>query len=306
MPALFQTQGEVSNMNHQPATARRARASGLQRAAWAALPIVTLLALALAAGPADAQTSGNTPSPFTTGMLAGLTGSTLTVQARNGNNTTVVVTSSTNYLQTTSASASDIAKGDCVRVAGTGSASSGVQASTVVITKPTSKGCTRNPAGTGRGGAGRFGNRTPGSGGPPFTTPNGTPFTLPGGSTVPSNIAAAFGTVSSVSGQQLTVKSQAPQTNKNAKAKTRTVTVTLTGSTTLMQTIKAAESNLAVGSCVSANGTVDSLGTITAKSVTISQPVNGSCAGGFGGFGGFGGRFRGGAGGGTPTSNGTT
>jgi hypothetical protein len=286
-------------MNHQPITARRARTSGFTRAALAALPIVTLLSLALAAGPADAQTAGSTPSPFTTGMLAGLAGSTLTVQARNGNNTTVVVTSSTSYLQTTSASASDIAKGDCVRVAGTGSASSGVQASTVVITKPTSKGCTRNPAGTGRRGAGagggRFGNGTPGSG--------GTPFTLPGGGTVPSNVAAAFGTVSSVSGQQLTVKSQVPQTNTKSKAKTRTVTVTLTGSTTLSQTIKAAESNLAVGSCVSANGTPDSVGTITAKSVTISQPVNGSCTGGLGGFGGG---FRGGAGGGTPTSNGTT
>ena len=292
-------------MNHQPITARRARTSGFTRAALAALPIVTLLSLALAAGPADAQTPGSTPSPFTTGMLAGLAGSTLTVQARNGNNTTVVVTSSTSYLQTTSASASDIAKGDCVRVAGTGSASSGVQASTVVITKPTPKGCTRNPAGGARRGAGsgRFGNGTPGSGGPPFTSPNGTPFTLPGGSTVPSNIAAAFGTVISVSGQQLTVKSQVSQTNNKSKAKTRTVTVTLTGSTTLSQTNTAAESNLAVGSCVSANGTPDSLGTITAKSVTISQPVNGSCAGGFGGFGGG---FRGGAGGGTPTSNGTT
>jgi hypothetical protein len=253
-------------MNHQPTTARRARTSGFTRAAVAALPIVTLLSLALAAGPADAQTPGSTPSPFTSGMLAGLAGSTLTVQARNGNNTTVVVTSSTNYLQTTSASASDIAKGDCVRVAGTGSSSSNIQASTVVITKPTSKGCTRNPAGTaGRGagagaGGGRFGNGTPGSGGPPFTSPNGTPFTLPGGGTVPSNIAAAFGTVNSVSGQQLTVKSQVRQTNKKSKATTRTVTFTLTGSTTISQTIKAAQSNLAVGSCVSANGTPDSLG----------------------------------------------
>ncbi len=291
-------------MNHPPATARRARRPGPERAAWAALPIVTLLSLVLAAGSAGAQTSGSTPSPFTTGMLSGLTGSTLTVQARNGNNTTVVVTSSTGYLQTKSASASDIAKGDCVRVVGTGSATSGVSASTVVITQPTSKGCTRAPNGgaAGRGaGAGRFGNGTPGS--TPFTSPNGTPFTLPGGSTLPSNIAAAFGSVTSVSGQQLTVKSQVPQTNKKSKTKTRTVTVTLTSSTTVTQTVKGAESDLAVGSCVSANGTADSLGTITAKNVTISQPVNGSCGGGFGGFGG---RFRGGAGGGTPTSNSST
>ncbi len=288
-------------MNHQPTSARRARTSGLERAAWAMLPIVTLVSLALASGPADAQTSGNTPSPFATGMLAGLTGSTLTVQARNGNNRTVVVTSSTGYLQTKSASASDIASGDCVRVVGTGSAGSGIQASTVLISTPTSKaGCTRNPGGgAGRGGGGsRFG--TPGSGGTPFTSPNGTPFTLPNGSTVPSNIAAAFGTVSSVSGSQLSVKTQARPANKKSKPKTKTVTVTLTSSTTLTQTVKAAMSDLAVGSCVSANGTVDSLGTVTAKNVTISQPQNGTC---FAGFGGFGGRFRGGAGGGAPASS---
>jgi hypothetical protein len=295
-------------MNHQPTTARRARRPGPERAAWAALPIVTLLSLVLAAGSAGAQTSGSTPSPFTTGMLSGLTGSTLTVQARNGNNTTVVVTSSTGYQQTKSASASDIAKGDCVRIVGTGSATTGISATTVVITQPTSKGCTRNPNGgaAGRGGgAGRFGNGTPGS--TPFTSPNGGPITLPNGSTVPTNIAAAFGSVTAVSGQQLTVKSQVPPGNKKSKAKTRTVTVTLASSTTLTQTVKGAETDLAVGSCVSANGTVDSLGTITAKNVTISQPVNGSCAGGFGGFGG---RFRGGAGGGagggTPGTNSTT
>ena len=286
-------------MNHQPASALRARTSVLERAVWAALPIA-VLSLVLTAGPADAQTSSTTPSPFTSGMLSGLTGSTLNVQARNGKATTVVVTSSTAYQQTKTATASDIAQGDCVRVVGTGSTTSGIQATTVVLTKPTSKGCNaRNPrGGNGSGsGAGRFGNGTPGS----------TPFTLPGGSagTVPANIAAAFGTVSSVSGDQLTVKEQAPKTTKKTKAKTGTVAVTLTGSTTITETVKGAVANLAVGSCVTANGTVDSLGTITAKSVTISQPQNGSCGGGLGGFGGFRGRFGSGAGAGgaTPTSS---
>ena len=290
-------------MNNQPASALRARTSVLERAVWAALPIVTLLSLVLAAGPADAQTSSTTPPPFTSGMLSGLTGSTLSVQARNGRAATVVVTSSTTYQQTKTATASDIAQGDCVRVVGTGSTTSGIQATTVVLTKPTSKGCTpRNPLGGNGSGSGarRFGNGTPGS----------TPFTLPNGSagTVPANIAAAFGTVSSVSGDQLTVKEQAPKTTKKTKktkAKTGTVAVTLTGSTTVTETVNGAVADLAVGSCVTANGTVDSLGTITAKSVTISQPQNGSCGGGFGGFGGFRGRVGSGAGagGGTPTSS---
>jgi Domain of unknown function (DUF5666) len=284
-------------MNHQAASASCARRSGLERAAWAALPIVTL-SLVLFAGPAGAQTGGNTPPPFTSGMLSALTGSTLTVQARNGNNTTVVVNGSTRYTQNTSASASDVAKGDCVRIVGTGSASSGIQASTVAITQPTSKGCVRNPnGGNGRGaGTGRFGNRFPG-GGAPITAPGGGPVTLPNGGTVPSNLAAAFGTVSSVSGSQLSVKSLAPSSNnKKSKPKTRTVTVTLNGSTTFTQTVSAAVSDLAVGKCVTANGTVDSVGTITANRVTISQPVNGACGGGFGGFGRLGGGGGGGGG----------
>ncbi len=258
----------------------------------------------LAAGPADAQTPNSSPRPFANGLLSGLTGSTLTVQSRNGNSTTVVVTSSTGYLQTKPATAADLAPGDCVRVVGTGSATSGIQASTVLITKPTSKGCLRNPMGTRRAGngAGRFGNGTPDSGGPPFTSPNGSPLTLPNGSTVPSNLAATFGAVSSVSGSQLTVKQVVPPTNKKSKSKpkTSTVNVTISSSTTLTQTVTAAMSDLAVGSCVTAVGTVDSVGTVTARNVTISQPQNGSCFAGFGGLGGFGGRFRsgGGAGGG--------
>ncbi len=285
-------------MNNQPASAPRARTTALARAAWAALPI-TALAVALAAAPADAQTSGTTLPPFTSGMLSALTGSTLSVQARNGRSTTVVVTGSTVYQQTKSATASDVASGDCVRVVGTGSAASGIQATTVVITKPTSKGCVPGirAAGNGSGFAGRrFGNGTPGS--TPFTRPNGS------AGTVPTNVAAAFGTVSSVSGDQLTVKQQAPETNRKTKVKAGKVSVTLTGTTTFTQTVKGAAADLSVGSCVAANGTVDSLGTITAKSVTISQPQNGSCGGGLGGFGGFGGRFGPGAapGGATPTS----
>ena len=160
-----------------------------------------------------------------------------------------------------------------------------------------------NPGGfAARRGAGArpFGNRPPGG---------RTGFTLPNGGTIPRNIAAAFGSVTSISGQQLSVKAIVRPKNNKSKPKTGTVTVTLSGSTTLTQTQKAAETDLAVGSCVSANGTVDSLGTITAKNVTISQPVNGTCAGGFGGFGGGAGGFGGGAGGfgrRTPTTNSTT
>src|SRR5262249_42098449 len=106
------------------------------------------------------------------------------------------------------------------------------------------------------------------------------------------------------------------KSTKKPKTVTQTVTVTVDGQTTFTQTVNATEKDLAVGSCVSASGTVDSVGTVTAKNVTMSQPENGSCtaAGGFGGGGfgggGFGGRFfgpggAGGNGGAAPQGNAT-
>ena len=61
--------------------------------------------------------------------------------------------------------------------------------------------------------------------------------------------------------------------------------VTLSSSTRVDQTVAATADVLTVGSCVNAAGTADSVGTVSAKTVTVSQPVNGTCTGGFG-FGG--------------------
>ena len=53
-----------------------------------------------------------------------------------------------------------------------------------------------------------------------------------------------------------------------------------------MHTVPATERALVVGSCVSAQGSTDSVGTVTATTVTVSQAVDGECTGGFGGPGG--------------------
>jgi hypothetical protein len=92
-----------------------------------------------------------------------------------------------------------------------------------------------------------------------------------------------------------------PPTAKSKKPKTKTenVTVTVGDSTAISQTTPASQKNLAVGSCVSAFGTTDSVGTVTANRVSISQPQNGACSAfGFGGFGGGPGGFVGGGPGG--------
>ena len=93
------------------------------------------------------------------------------------------------------------------------------------------------------------------------------------------------GKVTKVSGDKVTVKGQVLQapTKKNArpKATTKTVAVTLSGTTRVDQTVTATDAVLTVGTCVTAAGTTDSVGTVTANTVTVSAPENGSCTGGF-------------------------
>ncbi len=56
------------------------------------------------------------------------------------------------------------------------------------------------------------------------------------------------------------------------------VTVAISGSTPISKTSVGATSDIAVGSCVTATGSMDSPGAITATSVAVSPAVNGSCA----------------------------
>jgi hypothetical protein len=277
-------------IHDQSAGARRLAA----RSALTLLAVVTTLALASAA--ALAQTATQNRPPFASGTLESVSGSTLQVNGFNGN-TSVVVTKTTKYASTKSADASAIAVKECARAIGTGSDTSGIQAATITLTQATSKGCvTDQAAGTG----GPFGNGTRrganGNGGTNGSATNSTPpRTSPSGGTRPTNFGTAAGVVTKVAGDQVTIKATVTvaSTKQGAKPKTKTenVVVTVSDSTRVTQTLPVTLSDLTTGSCVTATGSADSVGTITATNVTMSQPVNGSCRG-FGGFGGFGG-FRG-------------
>jgi hypothetical protein len=301
--------------SHHPNRASTRRAAG--RALAGAVPAVVAV-IAFTAAPAGAQTANGGRPPFASGMLQSISGSTLQVDGFNGT-TSVVVTKSTKYTQTKSVTSSAITTNDCVRVVGTGSDSAGIQANTVAVSSPSSKGCTLGQfggrgAGSGNGQRPDFrGNGATGNGATGNAGTGGNDTTRPSlpanGGTRPANFGTAFGTVKGVSGDQLVVKATVvtgtPKAGKKPKTKTENVDVTLTDATTVTQTSSATFEALNVGSCVTALGTVDSVGTVTANNVMLSQPQNGSCSrlGGFGG-GGFGGRFGGGTngqGGGTTT-----
>ncbi len=107
------------------------------------------------------------------------------------------------------------------------------------------------------------------------------------------------GLLAALSGNTLQVQSTSAQT-----------AVTYSAATAFTDTVKASAADVTVGSCVMVRSSSPSASStpptaVTATSVSVSAPVNGSCTAGTGGprgFGGPGGPPPGGGGGGTPPS----
>ena len=243
--------------------------------------------------------------PGTSGTIAAITGTSLEVQNPTSGQTTVTYTSATTFDQTVSAAASGVTVGSCISAFGkptsttsTGKSAFGgpVTATSVTISQPVSGSCSAGfGGGFGGGGAGRpggFGGGGAGAGAGGHG-PGGGAGRFRGGAG--GQFGAASGQVTAVSGSTATVS----ETNPSTKA-TSSVVVTLTGSTTYTTRTSATAGDLAVGKCATAIGTADSTGAVTARSISISQPVSGSCTTGFGGFG------RAGGGGGAPGAGGST
>ncbi len=115
-----------------------------------------------------------------------------------------------------------------------------------------------------------------------------------GGSGTPRQAPGASGSIAAINGTSLEVQSSTGQT-----------TVTYTPTTTFAQTVAVTSSSVTNGSCITAVGKPTSTpstgksafgGPVTATTVSITQPVSGSCTGGFGGFGRGGGSGRAGGG----------
>ena len=218
-------------------------------------------------------TSAATPAsrgrPLASGLVSSMSRSSIVVQnARTGSPVTVDWSSSTTFDQTVTASASELAVGDCVEVLGTSGSSGSASARTVSISMPTSAGCTRSGGFSGRppggGGAGGFGGGGFGGGGLPFTS--------------------AFGTTTSIGNGSLTVKG-----TSSSGSTTTTFSYDSTTSFTKVQSAKA--SSVTSGQCATAYGSSSSSGSVAASTITLRPPGPNGCSGfgGGGGGGGFGG-----------------
>jgi hypothetical protein len=231
----------------------------------------------VAPGSGSAPASRGGALPGTTGSVASLSTSSMEVQNQQTGQVTVNWTPSTTFTRSATLTASSVAAGECVVVTGT-TANGTITARTVSVAQPSASGtCTAaRPQGAGFGGGGR---------GAGTTTPGGTRPAPRAGT--PTSFAT--GKVDSVSNSALVITGTAASVRFGGGSTTTTapstsITIALNSTTTFTEIESAGASNLAVGDCVTANGSTDSTGAVTATSVRISSTGGQTCTAGFGGF----------------------
>ena len=214
----------------------------------------------------------------------------------------VTWTATTTFTQQVTIAAGSISAGDCVTVVGASGSSPSADSFTadlVTVTKATNGSCDGGFGGGGFGGAGGNGTRPSGA---PTNLPTGSRTRSPstgsgsGRAAGPSQVAFASGSVVSASGSDIVVASRTfpgrgGSTSSSPTATTANKTITLDASSKITEEQPATASAVQVGLCATAQGSADSSGAVTARSIALTPAVNGTCAVG-GRFGG--GRFGGG------------
>ncbi|MHB1787735.1 MAG: hypothetical protein ACYCS7_16680 [Acidimicrobiales bacterium] len=223
----------------------------------------------------NSSPSASRPSAF--GQLAAVSGQTLEVQNPQSGQVTVNLTSATVITQTVTATASDLASGECVAATGTKDTSGVISAAAVTISQPGPTGCTRSlrgqrggfGGGSGglRGGSARSGVHATGRAGQPRRS---------------ASFAVALGKVSSISGTTVQVQVRPPTSTTTTRAARTPITpassFTFSSTTRWTKVLVAGPSALVVGQCVSAFGPSDSTGAVTARTLAIHPAGPNGCS----------------------------
>lgn len=210
---------------------------------------------------------GGQRQPGVSGLIAAVSGSTMQVQSQN-RQTAVTWTATTAFTKQDAGSAADVTVGSCVAVRSAGGATAtgdSVAAGAVQIAPAAADGtCSVGFAG----------------GTPPAGAPSGMPQSTgaPNGADGRGGAGGLFGKVTAVSGASFTLARIAPA-GEGATSTAAPVTVTTSGSTAYTKTVKASATDVAVGQCATAQGQTSETGAVTATSVALRAPVNGSCFG---------------------------
>lgn len=271
----------------------------LTRLTLAAASSVLLLATLSACGGDDASGSGTDTAarggdqtgqqgtapgldagmvPGASGEVAAVSGRTAQVQNDQTGQVAVSWTGDTTFTQEVDATLDAVEVGSCVVVTTADTDDSSAEATEVTaasvrITPASDDGC---GFGGGRGA------------GMPSGAPSDLPSDMP--SDMPTDRAGGmpggFGTVGEVMAVSATgftvAATTGPPADDASAGETSEVSVTVTGDTTYTATATATAAAVEVGRCLVAQGDADDTGAVTAASVSISDPVDGSCTSGFG------------------------
>lgn len=278
----------------------------MSRARWLAPLALALVVAGCSAGPSGAgTTSPPTAAPSddpsggpqvvggdaeragggVSGLIADVSGELMQVQGTDMQ-TAVTWTADTEITAEVAGLLADVVPGVCVTATVEDSSDA---ATAVVISDPVDGAC------TGGFGAGPGGASVTGPGGMPTDLPTDWPTDLPqgaatampgggpdGGATWGRALGVrTVGLVTAVDGSTITLETADP----GGEAGTSTVAVD--ADTTYTKAVASDASALVVGQCVAARGDADTSGRVTATSLTVSAPVDGTCVptvrGGFGG-----------------------
>jgi hypothetical protein len=242
-------------------------------------------AAAKSSNPSGSRTGGGQNAPAAAGTVAAVSGATMQVQSQQNGQVAVSWTGSTTFSHTIATSISAVKAGQCVTAiapSGTSSSATAFTATTMVVSSAVNGECTagfgsggQRPAGVPSAEPGRSGAA---SGGPSGGPGGGQPPSPGTGRAAIGSIAS--GKVLSVNGSSLVIATQSfGGTNSTPTSKT----VTAGSATKITTEATTTSASVKVGKCVSAQGSADSGGTVTATSVRITDPTNGECASGFGG-----------------------
>lgn len=244
---------------------------------------------------APAASGGQATRQFngTFGLIAEIDGTTLQVQGTS-EQTAVTYTSSTKFTEQVTGKTSDIKTGDCVSVRSADSSASAdstpsqeITATAVTVVATSGSSCVGTEGG-GFGGErrGDFPSGAP-TGSMPSTRPSGgyRAGGFPSGARSFGRMVT--GKVTAVAGDTLTVAAvrfgegrdagSTPSAGATPTTTTTPTTVTLTASTTVTETRATTSSAAKVGLCALAQGSTDSTGAVTAKTIRLSTATNGSC-----------------------------
>lgn len=226
--------------------------------------------------------------PGASGLVADVSGSTAQVQGSAGQ-VAVSWTGATTFTREVTGSLDDVVVGSCL----VATVADDVAVS-LRITEASDDGCT---AGLGAGPGAGFGGG-PGDEVSEGERPEGMPSDVPSGAPaddgqgerpegMPDGFGAAvIGEVVAVSGGTVTVAAvELGPDSAGDDGATVEQELDVDADSEVMTTVSATADDVAEGSCLTARGEVDDLGAVTAESVALSEPVDGSCTTGPGGFG---------------------